>query len=146
MSLFWISSLQLPASPPIFMSSSPPVPSRNTSDTTIHHAKTDADVPSADQDVEKASADMNKMTTETEQNIVPESEANPNHRLDWDPQFKVSLDPTEDPQKMATARKWLIVILICTSALCVTCASSVVRMLLLPLITGNDLRIPQSPL
>ncbi|KAH8097023.1 MFS general substrate transporter, partial [Cristinia sonorae] len=45
--------------------------------------------------------------------------------VEWDPRCKVSLDPAEDPKHIATWRKWVIVFVIATSALCVTCASSV---------------------
>ncbi|KAF9553357.1 MFS general substrate transporter [Agrocybe pediades] len=41
-----------------------------------------------------------------------------------DEDFLVSLDESQDPQNMATARKWIIVFVISSAALCVTCASS----------------------
>ncbi|KII93520.1 hypothetical protein PLICRDRAFT_152327 [Plicaturopsis crispa FD-325 SS-3] len=37
----------------------------------------------------------------------------------------VSLDPDEDPQNKSTLRKWIIVTVICSAALCVACASSI---------------------
>lgn len=41
--------------------------------------------------------------------------------------FKVSLDDSENPQCLPPLRKWIIVIVICSAAACVTCASSLVR-------------------
>jgi len=42
----------------------------------------------------------------------------------------VFLDDSEKPQNMTIARKWLIVVLISSAALCVTCASSMVSTLM----------------
>lgn len=39
--------------------------------------------------------------------------------------FQVSLCPTEHPHNLSSARKWTVVIVISSAALCVTCASSV---------------------
>ncbi|KAJ3729655.1 major facilitator superfamily domain-containing protein [Lentinula raphanica] len=39
-------------------------------------------------------------------------------------QYEVTLEPHEHPQSISLARKWLIVLVISSSALCVTCASS----------------------
>jgi len=39
--------------------------------------------------------------------------------------YKVSLSPEDDPKNISTFKKWLIVFIISTSALCATCASSV---------------------
>ncbi|KZT21742.1 MFS general substrate transporter [Neolentinus lepideus HHB14362 ss-1] len=40
-------------------------------------------------------------------------------------QYCVSLDETDSPKHMSLSRKWLIVLVISSSALCVTCASSI---------------------
>ncbi len=48
---------------------------------------------------------------------------------DADSPYKVELSPEDDPKSLTTFRKWLIVSIISTSALCVTCASSVVGFL-----------------
>ena len=45
---------------------------------------------------------------------------------DFDPQYEVHLEAKEDPKNHTSFRKWLIVLLICTAAFCVTCASSAV--------------------
>ncbi|KAK7054503.1 hypothetical protein VNI00_003701 [Paramarasmius palmivorus] len=42
---------------------------------------------------------------------------------------EVNLDDDEDPQNMSLFHKWVIVIVISSSSLCVTCASSVVRVM-----------------
>ncbi len=44
-----------------------------------------------------------------------------------DSKFKVTLADSDDPQRMSTIRKWLIVIIISLGTLLVTCASSMVR-------------------
>lgn len=41
--------------------------------------------------------------------------------------FQVSLDENEDPQHMATWRKWAAMIVLSAGALCVTCLSSIVH-------------------
>lgn len=38
----------------------------------------------------------------------------------------VSLDPDEEPQNKPLLEKWIIVCVICSAAVCVTCASSIV--------------------
>jgi hypothetical protein len=40
--------------------------------------------------------------------------------------FHVLLEPSEDPQNLSPLRKWIVVIVISSASLCVTCASSVV--------------------
>lgn len=40
-------------------------------------------------------------------------------------EFLVTLEPQDDPKNIALFRKWLIVVIISTSSLCATCASSV---------------------
>lgn len=40
--------------------------------------------------------------------------------------FLVILDSEDDPKHMAKIRKWVIVLVICSGALCATCASSMV--------------------
>lgn len=39
----------------------------------------------------------------------------------------VSLGPNEDPKSLPLARKWLIVLIMSSAALCTTCTSSIVR-------------------
>ena len=41
--------------------------------------------------------------------------------------FEVHLEGKEDAQNLSLFRKWLIVVVISLGAICVTCASSVVR-------------------
>lgn len=43
--------------------------------------------------------------------------------------FEVSLELSDDPQQRSLLRKWLTVLVISSAALCVACASSVVRIL-----------------
>lgn len=47
-------------------------------------------------------------------------------REDMDSPYLVELSPEDDPKNLSTFRKWLVVSIISSSALCVTCASSVV--------------------
>jgi hypothetical protein len=42
--------------------------------------------------------------------------------------YKTSLEPADDPQELPLARKWLAVLCISTASICVTCASSMVRL------------------
>ncbi len=42
-----------------------------------------------------------------------------------DHEFEVVLDETDNPQSMSTFRKWVIIVIISSASLCVTCASSV---------------------
>ncbi len=42
--------------------------------------------------------------------------------------YQVTLSPADDPVNMSLARKWLIVLIISSASLCVTCASSIVRL------------------
>lgn len=42
-------------------------------------------------------------------------------------QFLVALDANEDPKNISLLHKWVIVLVVSTSALCSTCASSMVR-------------------
>ena len=44
-----------------------------------------------------------------------------------DPAFLVHLDPPESPKHLSSWRKWIIVLVVSTSALCATCTSSMVR-------------------
>lgn len=44
--------------------------------------------------------------------------------------YEVILDPQDDPQELSLIRRWLAVITISFSSLCVACASSAVRQLL----------------
>lgn len=44
-----------------------------------------------------------------------------------DPTYKVTLADSDDPQRLSTIRKWVIVSIISSGTLCVTCASSMVR-------------------
>ena len=44
-----------------------------------------------------------------------------------DPTFKVTLADADDPQRLSSFRKWVIVGIISSGTLCVTCASSMVR-------------------
>lgn len=53
--------------------------------------------------------------SEQQQNSVEESKAD---------QFEVNLETHEHPQSLPLYRKWLVVLVIASSALCVTCASS----------------------
>lgn len=41
--------------------------------------------------------------------------------------YLVTLEPEDDPQCMSTLRRWVTVLVISLASLCVTCASSVVR-------------------
>lgn len=43
-----------------------------------------------------------------------------------DEEFEVTLGP-DDPKQWSLAKKWFIVMLVCSGALCGTCASSMVR-------------------
>lgn len=75
--------------------------------------------------------DPREMADQTPQGVVSEdAEKAPKPEvqvtMDVDSPYKVELAPEDDPQNMTTFRKWLIVIIISSSALCVTCASSVV--------------------
>lgn len=45
---------------------------------------------------------------------------------DIDP-YLVTLEPEDDPKCMSTLRRWVAVVVISSAALCVACASSVVR-------------------
>jgi hypothetical protein len=42
--------------------------------------------------------------------------------------YEVSLEPAENPQELPLARRWLAVLCISTASVCVTCASSMVRL------------------
>lgn len=59
----------------------------------------------------------------------PKPEDTTQVKEDADSPYKVELSPEDDPKNLTTFRKWLIVAIISTSALCVTCASSVVSSL-----------------
>jgi hypothetical protein len=43
------------------------------------------------------------------------------------PSYEVFLEPAENPQELTLVRRWLAVICISTTSICVTCASSMVR-------------------
>ena len=96
----------------------------NVSDTTVNLSQQDDGVPNGD--VEKASATSKAGEKAEPSTNVSESDPDLPNRMRWDPQYKVALDPEEEPKNMSEARKWLIVFLISSSALCVTSASSVV--------------------
>lgn len=49
-----------------------------------------------------------------------------------DESWLVRLGEDDDPKRMSTSRKWIIVLVICSGAFCATCASSVVSLMLLP--------------
>jgi len=42
--------------------------------------------------------------------------------------YEVFLEPADNPQELPLARKWLAVLCISTASICVTCASSMVRL------------------
>ena len=44
-----------------------------------------------------------------------------------DDEFLVTLDARDDPKRMRTSRKWTVVLVVCSGAMCATCASSMVR-------------------
>lgn len=46
---------------------------------------------------------------------------------DGSPSYEVFLEPVENPQELTLVRRWLTVICISTASICVTCASSMVR-------------------
>lgn len=41
--------------------------------------------------------------------------------------YEVRLESAENPKNLPTARKWLIICILCLGTLCATCASSMVR-------------------
>ena len=51
---------------------------------------------------------------------------------DDDESWLVRLGDDDDPKRMSTSKKWIIVLVICSGAFCATCASSVVSLILLP--------------
>lgn len=56
-----------------------------------------------------------------------------------DPTFKVTLADSDDPQRLSTMSKWVIVGIISSGTLCVTCASSMVRVSLVDIHCTNVL-------
>lgn len=58
--------------------------------------------------------------------------------------YLVTLEPEDNPQSMSTLRRWVVVLVISLASLCVTCASSVVRISYI--CTGcrlnNSIRLP----
>ena len=57
--------------------------------------------------------------------------------------YLVALAPEDDPQCMPTLRRWVAVLVISSASLCVTCASSVVRIrALVRLAVNNSIRLP----
>ncbi|KAF4568662.1 hypothetical protein EYR36_010675 [Pleurotus pulmonarius] len=59
---------------------------------------------------------------QTEKNVQKETDEDPASTID---PFQVFLEPTEHPQNLPSFRKWLAVIVISSSALCATSASSI---------------------
>lgn len=59
-----------------------------------------------------------------EQDAPEETSAQPSKEADSDLEV---LDDDEDPKKFSSHRKWIVVMLISLSVLCVTCCSSIVR-------------------
>jgi hypothetical protein len=51
--------------------------------------------------------------------------------LDTPSPYEVSLDAADNPQELPLVRRWLAVLCISTSSICVTCASSMVRFVFL---------------
>ncbi|KAJ7595726.1 major facilitator superfamily domain-containing protein [Mycena floridula] len=59
------------------------------------------------------------------QTSVPsDTEVQHSKELDKPSPYEVLLDDSDNPESLATWRKWLIVVVICSASLCVTCASS----------------------
>ncbi|TCD65444.1 hypothetical protein EIP91_002657, partial [Steccherinum ochraceum] len=86
---------------------------------TLHTTEHTAKAEPRSADIEKA---VEKTIDETKVTDVEDASRN---TVRWDPEYEVTLDADEDPKMLPTWRKWMIVILICTCALCCTCASSV---------------------
>ncbi|KAG9217484.1 hypothetical protein CCMSSC00406_0008596 [Pleurotus cornucopiae] len=79
---------------------------------------------------------MSNRSTSTASITIPvqidQTEKNVSKEIGQDPAsapdpFQVFLEPTEHPQNLSSFRKWLAVIVISSSALCATSASSIVR-------------------
>lgn len=51
-----------------------------------------------------------------------------------DPKFEVTLQPQDDPMQFTRLRKWVILLTICSAALCVASASSAVCTFTIPLV------------
>ena len=70
-----------------------------------------------------ASASNTTVAMDSEKAEAPNPNASEKPTLD---EFLVVLEDKDNPQKMSTFRKWIIVAIISCAAFCVTCLSSVV--------------------
>ena len=77
-----------------------------------------------DADYEKAA----QKSVPSDENSPPESRVATIVKEEPDKEeFLVALDPQEDPKNISLLHKWIVVLVVSTSALCSTCASSMVR-------------------
>ncbi len=52
--------------------------------------------------------------------------------------FAIQLQPDDDPKGLPSLRKWITVLVVCSGALCATCASSVVSHALAFVVPGGS--------
>ena len=83
---------------------------------------------------EKSSADEENTITDnaeksSSKDATPQTKGSGEATLDDG--FEVTLDGQDDPKQWRTSKKWFITMLVCSGALCGTCASSMVSGLIL---------------
>ena len=89
--------------------------------------------PFSHDDVEKGVKKESSSDQQTLQSVEPPIAKDEIDQIQDD--YEVTLESSDDPKQRAVWRKWLIVSVICSGALCATCASSMVcrRILILSL-------------
>ncbi|KAI0344703.1 MFS transporter [Trametopsis cervina] len=80
----------------------------------------DTDVPNVAHTEKQSPSSKSKEAEAGSINDAPRSK----EEQDEDDKYLVHLDAEDDPKQMSVMRKWIILIVVCSAALCATCASS----------------------
>lgn len=89
---------------------------------------TDASVKTLSSDVEKTGKEASFQFPPAKNGAKGDADTDsPTKSESGEDPFLVGLDVEEDPRNMPRFRKWLIMFVVCTGALCSTCSTSMVR-------------------